>query len=254
MGAFWADIEKHHPGIDTLDLPTEVAETGKERIRFTTREGKAPIPRQTRTAVLTGVRALYLDIQQWALEDPGWAAWAVPSPVRESDTGGFTKVKKKVRAKMRQRVRERLPRLPEPVNTTETRHSTQKKLLAAAQVTAVGEIFDHEGRRYRRISRRGVRPKTRFQHRPEMVLIEDMAGGLPVHIAARLLGHTRTSTTEAYLAVFQEDLIRSYRAFLDQRRATRPAAEYREPATDEWRGFREHFHTRKLELGDCARP
>jgi integrase len=51
---------------------------------------------------------------------------------------------------------------------------------------------------------------------------EAVVGGLPVHIAARLLGHTSTSTTEAYLAVFQEGLIRSYRAFLDQRRATRP--------------------------------
>ncbi|MFJ9968722.1 tyrosine-type recombinase/integrase [Streptomyces avermitilis] len=58
---------------------------------------------------------------------------------------------------------------------------------------------------------------------------EAVAGGLPVHIAARSLGHTSTSTTEAYLAVFQEDLIRSYRAFLDQRRAARPEEEYRDP-------------------------
>ncbi|WP_405968993.1 hypothetical protein OG496_00190 [Streptomyces sp. NBC_00988] len=64
VGAFSADIEKHHPGIDTLDLPTEVAQAWKERIRFITREGKDPIPRQTRTAVLTGVRAFYLDIQR----------------------------------------------------------------------------------------------------------------------------------------------------------------------------------------------
>lgn len=390
VGAFWADIEKHHPGIDTLDVPAEVAEAWKERIRFITRDGKEPVPRRTRTAVLTGVRALYLDIQQWALEDPSWAAWAVPSPVRKADTGGFTKVKKKVRAKMHQRVRERLPRLPELVDSTEAHHSTQKRLLAVAQATTVGETFDYEGQHYRRISRREDRTKKRFQYRPEMVLIEDLgtaeqvdvtrdedeafwswaiietlrhtgvrleelleithlalvsyqlpdtgeivpllqiipskgneerlllvspklasvlatvitrlrgdnasaiplvarydyhelvtgpplphlfqrrigwkhdvistntlyqllndtlaraaltdqtgeilhftphdfrrifateavAGGLPVHIAARLLGHTSTSTTEAYLAVFQEDLIRSYRAFLDQRRAT----------------------------------
>jgi hypothetical protein len=31
------------------------------------------------------------------------------------------------------------------------------------------------------------------------------------------------------MAVFQDDLIRSYRAFLDKRRAIRPAGEYREP-------------------------
>lgn len=83
---------------------------------------------------------------------------------------------------------------------------------------------------------------------------EAVAGGLPVHIAARLLGHASVVTTEAYVAVFQEDLIRSYRAFLDKRRSVRPVEEYREPTDDEWREFQEHFHTRKLELGDCARP
>jgi len=174
-GAFWAAIEKHHPGIDTLNLPAEVAEAWKERIRFITREGKDPVPRQTRTAVLTGVRAFYLDIQQWALEDPSWAFWAVPSPVRKSDTGGFTKVKKKVQARMRQRVRERLPRLPELVGTTEAHHNVQKKLPAAAQATVVGETFNHGGLRYRRISRRGDRTRRHFQYRPEMVSIEDTA-------------------------------------------------------------------------------
>jgi integrase len=58
---------------------------------------------------------------------------------------------------------------------------------------------------------------------------EAVAAGLPVHIAARLLGHASVTTIEPYLAVFQEDLIRSYRAFLDTRRAARPAEEYREP-------------------------
>ncbi|MFF3139299.1 hypothetical protein [Streptomyces mirabilis] len=39
----------------------------------------------------------------------------------------------------------------------------------------------------------------------------------------------------------------SYLTFLDQRRATRPPEEYREPTTDEWREFQEHFHTRKAD-------
>jgi hypothetical protein len=81
-----------------------------------------------------------------------------------------------------------------------------------------------------------------------------VTGGLPVHIAARLLGHKSIATTEAYLAVFQEDLIRSYRLFLDKRRATRPIEEYREPTEQEWREFQQHFQVRKLELGDCGRP
>jgi len=62
-----------------------------------------------------------------------------------------------------------------------------------------------------------------------MFATEAVTGGLPVHIAARLLGHHSLSATQAYLAVFQEGLVRSYRAFLDRRRAFRPAEEYRDP-------------------------
>ncbi|MFF7551241.1 tyrosine-type recombinase/integrase [Streptomyces canus] len=382
VGAFWADIEKHHPGIDTLDLPPEIAEAWKERTRFITREGKEPIPRQTRTAVLTGVRAFYLDIHQWALEDPSWAAGAVPSPVRKADTGGFTKVKKKVRARMHQRVRERLPRHREDRTKTRFKYRPEMVLIedmATAEqfdVTrdedeafwawAIIETLRHTGVRLEELLEvthlalvsfqlpdtgeivpllqivpskgneerlllvgpelasvlatvitrlRGDNASTiplvarytyhemitgpplphLFQRRiswkhdvistnmlyqllndtlaraaltdqtgeplhftphdfRRIFATEAVAGGLPVHIAARLLGHNSTSTTEAYLAVFQEDLIRSYRAFPDQRRGTRPAEEYREPMTDEWREFQEHFRTRKLELVDCARP
>jgi hypothetical protein len=83
---------------------------------------------------------------------------------------------------------------------------------------------------------------------------EAVTGGLPVHIAARLLGHKNLATTETYTAVFQDDLIRSYRAFLDKRRATRPAEEYREPTEEEWREFQQHFQLRKVAMGDCGRP
>lgn len=83
---------------------------------------------------------------------------------------------------------------------------------------------------------------------------EAVSSGLPIHIAARLLGHHSLATTQSYLAVFQEDLVRTYRAFLQQRRAMRPEAEYREPTDEEWQEFQQHFELRKLELGDCGRP
>jgi hypothetical protein len=81
-----------------------------------------------------------------------------------------------------------------------------------------------------------------------------VTGGLPVHIAARILGHKSLTTTETYMAVFQDDLIRSYRAFLDKRRAIRPAGEYREPTDQEWQEFHKHFQLRKVALGTCGRP
>jgi site-specific recombinase XerD len=40
-----------------------------------------------------------------------------------------------------------------------------------------------------------------------MFATESVTGGLPVHIVARLLGHKNLNTTQAYLAVFNEDLI-----------------------------------------------
>jgi hypothetical protein len=55
-------------------------------------------------------------------------------------------------------------------------------------------------------------------------------------------------------AVFDDGLVRTYRAFLDKRRAERPDAEYREPTQAEWDEFQQHFELRKLELGTCGRP
>jgi hypothetical protein len=83
---------------------------------------------------------------------------------------------------------------------------------------------------------------------------EAVTGGLPVHIAAKVLGHASLQTTQHYLAVFPDEMIRSYRTYLDNRRSIRPEAEYREPTQEEWAEFRQHFHERKLELGTCGRP
>jgi hypothetical protein len=87
-----------------------------------------------------------------------------------------------------------------------------------------------------------------------MFATEAVTGGLPVHIAAKLLGHASLQTTQHYLAVFPGEMIRSYRTYLDNRRSIRPEAEYREPTQEEWAEFRQHFHERKLELGTCGRP
>jgi hypothetical protein len=81
-----------------------------------------------------------------------------------------------------------------------------------------------------------------------------VTGGLPIHIAAKVLGHANINTTQAYTAVFQDQLIRSYRAFVDERRALRPSEEYRDLTEAEWAEFQQHFHLRKVELGDCGRP
>lgn len=78
--------------------------------------------------------------------------------------------------------------------------------------------------------------------------------GLPIHIGAALLGHLSISTTQGYVAVFAEDLVRHYQEYLNNRRALRPQDEYREVTEEEWADFEEHFDKRKVELGGCGRP
>jgi len=83
---------------------------------------------------------------------------------------------------------------------------------------------------------------------------EVVNNGLPIHIGAALLGHLNLETTRGYVAVFEEDLIRHYQAFLERRRQLRPAEEYRPTTEQEWTEFEQHFDKRKVELGNCGRP
>lgn len=170
VGTFWADIEQHHPGIGSLRLPAQVAEDWKRRLAFRIDRKGNQVARTNRLGVLVSVRAFYLDIALWALEDPSWVRWAVPSPVRQSDLSGFAKEKKQVQARMHQRIRERLPRLPDLLAAAESHHADQKELLAATEAAAIGQAFEHAGRRYRRISRSEDRAPRRLQYRQSMIL------------------------------------------------------------------------------------
>ena len=149
-GTFWADIERHHPGIGTLHLPDDIARAWKERARTVTAADGTMRERKNIHALLMRVRAFYLDIQQWALEDPSWAPWAVPSPVRRNDTQGYEKARRKTVAEMHQRVRERLPHLPALADAAGRCLAETTALLAAAAGCEPDEVFDHAGTRYRR--------------------------------------------------------------------------------------------------------
>ncbi|MEV4237061.1 site-specific integrase [Nocardia sp. NPDC049737] len=425
VGTFWADIERHHPSLDTIDLPAEVAEQWKQRLQ-TCRGRKGPTARSVsdQFSVKIKVRAFYLDLQQWALEDPSWAQWSVPCPIRRTEVAGTAKSKREASARMHQRVRDRLPHLGDLVTIAEQARREDTGLLQAATTAGPGAGFEYAGQSYQRATTRtyecgpftrrlahpdvlvidvatgeqlnlsvreedsfwawaiietlrhtGIRleellelthlalvsytlpdtgetvpllqivPSKNNQERlllipPELAAVlaeivarlrdrhdavplvprydpyerttgpalphffqrrygwrrevmsssyvyrllnvttakagivdvsgqpirflphdfrrifasDAVSGGLPVHIAAKLLGHEHLSTTEHYLAVFQDDLIRSYQAFLSGRRTSRPAEEYREPTDQEWAEFQQHFHLRRVELGNCGRP
>ncbi|MDT4995323.1 MAG: hypothetical protein QOH97_5215 [Actinoplanes sp.] len=421
VGIFWADLEAHHPGIDSIDLPLDVAIAWKERLHHTG-AGRARRGRG-RLSILTRVRAFYLDLQQWALEDPSWARWAVACPIRKSEVGGQAKIVRKTTATVHQRIRDRLPHLQLLADNATEHHRWQRDLLAQATNTPIDELFTHDQRTYQRVTTYGGTSPHPSQHGALYVTVDDVSsgerlnltvgedkafwawaiietlrhtgvrveelleithlalvshklpdtgeivpllqivpsksdqerlllvppelasvlasiiarsrgtdariplvrrydyhervtgpplphlfqrqrgwrrevisstvvqkllnetlarvgltdaagqplrytphdfrrmfvtdavtGGLPVHIAAKILGHDNISTTQHYLAVFQDELIRSYRAFLAQRRSLRPQAEYREPTDAEWDEFEQHFQLRKVELGTCGRP
>ena len=114
-GLFWADLERHHPGIDSLHLPPEVAEAWKQRLRTVPKTIRAPDGRTTETQVprinyrecLTPVRAFYLDLAHWAVEDPArWAAWVAPCPVGSEEINR-RKDKRQRKSRMDARTRER---------------------------------------------------------------------------------------------------------------------------------------------------
>lgn len=97
------------------------------------------------------VRGFYLDIAAWALEDPSWAPWAVPCPVRRGDTDGYMKRKRRTTARMHQRVRDRLPHLARLVDSAEDHLRVQTDLLAVAHAAGDNELFVHDGVSYRRL-------------------------------------------------------------------------------------------------------
>ena len=156
VSLFWADLERHHPGIDTLHLPGDVAHGWKQRVR--TLPGGTP--RRTFHAVLLTVRSFYLDLLQWSLEDPArWAAWAAPCPVSETDVRGYIKEARRRRARMAERTRVLAPVLPRLVAAAGQQLEAAARMLATVRNTVPGAKFTVDDVRYLRIGpRRGIQP------------------------------------------------------------------------------------------------
>src|SRR5262249_38151771 len=144
-GLFWADIERHHPGIGTIRLPAEVAEGWKQRFRTWTAPDGTARERKDYLVQLSRVRAFYLDIQEWALEDPSWAEGPPPGPARRADLAGMERARRKTRSRMHQRVRERLPHLQRLADSAGSHRTAMRHLLEAASAAGVGQEFAHEG-------------------------------------------------------------------------------------------------------------
>ncbi|MFD6995017.1 tyrosine-type recombinase/integrase [Streptomyces mirabilis] len=152
-GNFWADLEHHHPEMESLRLPSDIAAAWKERIATkTVRRRQADgtmadvvVPRHSAPSIKATVRAFYLDIAQWALEEPErWGPWAVPCPISEADCS--TK-KNELRQKTQadQRTRERLPVLPVLVRVAAQRLKDARARLEALHAAPMGSTFTFLG-------------------------------------------------------------------------------------------------------------
>jgi integrase len=149
---FWRDIELHHPGADSLRLRAEVVAGWKERVRGTTSHGAA---RERPEAVLGTVRAFYLDLAQWALEDPArWAPWVAPCPIRAAECLA-TKQNRRRRARMHQRVRTLAPALPALVSAVQRRLDEAQAVLTAATSTLAGGHLVIDGETVQRLGQGG---------------------------------------------------------------------------------------------------
>ena len=160
---FWKDLETQHPGIDSLRLPPDIAAGWKKRIQ--TRAARTPgggeraVSRETAGDILMTVRAFYLDLGQWALDEPArWGPWAVPCPVRGSDIQ-CGKRKSRTKARMDQRTRERLPVLPALAAAVDRDRVDAGARLDAARAAEPGELFTAGGQALRRARLTGPSPR-----------------------------------------------------------------------------------------------
>ena len=174
-GLFWSEVETINPGIDTLRLPPETARAWKERIAakrrmITNAAGdrvEVSSPRLNAKEELLRVRAFYLDIAQWAIEDPArWASWAVPCPISDAEINR-AKERAHRKSRMDQRTRERLPVLPALIHTANQRRLEAARRLQAARDTEPGELIPgSDGTLRRRIAPKAIGHMIWAEHVP----------------------------------------------------------------------------------------
>ena len=155
---FWKDLENHHTGIDSLRLVPAVAASWKHRLQTRTvratddlgRVVETSVERATASDVMMTVRSFYLDLSQWALDDPSrWGPWVVPCPIRVDDIQN-KKAKSRRKARMDQRTRERLPVLPALAEAVDRDRRAAAARLDAAAAARPGDLFSAGGQALRR--------------------------------------------------------------------------------------------------------
>ena len=105
----------------------------------------SPVPRISAIQHLGTVRTFYLDIAQWAADDPSrWGPWVAASPVRGGELDHRKQATRR-KSRMDQRTRERLPLLPALVAAAASEQASARARLKAAQAARPGDQFTVAG-------------------------------------------------------------------------------------------------------------
>ncbi|HXH81133.1 site-specific integrase [Nocardioides sp.] len=148
-GLFWRDVELHNPGIDSLRLSEDVADAWKRRLS----QKADGSERRGRFNVMMQVRAMYLDIANWALTESYWVQWVAPSPVTDSDVAGNGKHQREAKARSHQRTRERAPEVDRLLRATEERLRLTTRWMADIAPVPFGTVVEFQGVPCRRLGR-----------------------------------------------------------------------------------------------------
>ncbi|MGX1612578.1 hypothetical protein ACWIF8_01630 [Micromonospora chalcea] len=106
VGNFWLEIVQINPDQTDLRIPPEVYAEWRRRLAVLP-NGK---PRITVYNILFAVRALYLDLHSWAVnERERWARWVAPCPVPDNDRRGYSTGRQRQIERMADRTRRLQP-------------------------------------------------------------------------------------------------------------------------------------------------
>ncbi|WP_332603162.1 site-specific integrase [Arthrobacter sp. S2(2024)] len=147
-GKFWTGILRVNPAQADLALTPENYESWRTVLEIRV-DG---LPRLSADAVLTTIRAFYLDIQGWAAQEPEmWARWVAACPIGSRETRSQAKTKRRAKERMDGRIRLLQPLLPAFVAAVTARRDHLRDLLTAATDTEPDQELTVGTKRYRRL-------------------------------------------------------------------------------------------------------
>lgn len=173
LKVFWKAVELINPDQSTLLMTEEVYLQWRATIAFR-EDGEA---RADQMDILTTVRALYFDIQAWAVHEPQhWAQWSVPCPIPRSDMRGRAKHKRRVRERTHDTIRVLQPLLPVLVDYVDSQYEYWRDLLEQGSAANENEHFTLRDRQYTRVHSREDTRLIRIGDAPRVHVRDEATG------------------------------------------------------------------------------